>query len=354
MMKTLLFFALVVALISPTIAEVTVLTPDNFDSIVGAPAATFVKFFAPWCGHCKNMAPAWVDLANKFGSHANSIRIAEVDCDQHNELCGRYGVTGFPTLKFFPKGSHGDKELVEDYNGGRGFDELANFVSEKSGVRLAVTPSNVVTADDDNFADVVVKSNKGVFVEFYAPWCGHCKNLAPTWEKLGDVFQNEPTVEIVKINADQHRISTAPYGIQGFPTLIWFPADNKENYERFEFGHDLLSLVAFVNEKAGTHRSEDGSLDEEAGRVEALDLLAAEFVASADRDSLRQKVAATSVDAWTQKVYLSVMDKIAKNGVEFLASETARIGKILASGSVNALKADEFKKRLNIIAAFSS
>jgi len=350
-----LFLVLVVALVCPTIAEVAILTSDNFDSIVGSSTATFIKFYAPWCGHCKNMAPAWIELGNKFAAQSNTIRIAEVDCDQHNELCGRYGVSGFPTLKFFPSGSHGDKDLVEDYTGGRGFDDLASFISEKAGIRLAVTPSNVVTADDRNFADVVLNNPKGVFVKFYAPWCGHCKNLAPTWEKLGDVFQNEPNVEIVKINADQHRISTAPYGIQGFPTLIWFPADDKENYERFEYGHDLLSLVAFTNDKAGTHRSEDGTLDDEAGRIESLDLLAAEFVASADPASIRQKAeAVTSDDAWAQKIYIHVMDKVAKNGPGFLASETIRINKILASSSVNALKADEFKKRLNIIAAFSS
>ena len=55
---------------------------------------TFVKFFAPWCGHCKRLAPTWVQLADKYAS-TEGVTIAKVDCtsndNKNKELCNAQG-----------------------------------------------------------------------------------------------------------------------------------------------------------------------------------------------------------------------------------------------------------------------
>lgn len=83
----------------------------------------FVEFYAPWCGHCKNLAPTWKKLA---ASMKGKINIAKVDATQNNSLSSRYGVKGYPTLKFFPGGAKSDSS-VETYQGGRDLEQLEAY-----------------------------------------------------------------------------------------------------------------------------------------------------------------------------------------------------------------------------------
>ena len=84
--------------------EVVVLTAENFDQIVNADKPVFVKFYAPWCGHCKALAPEYVKLAEEVKKNDLPFVIAEVDATVHGSLAQRYDVRGYPTLKFFING----------------------------------------------------------------------------------------------------------------------------------------------------------------------------------------------------------------------------------------------------------
>jgi len=102
---------------------------------------------------------------------------------------------------------------------------------------------------EKTFEEIVYDKEKDVFVEFYAPWCGHCKKLAPVWDELGEVFEESaPHVVIGKIDATANAL---PDGIDitGFPTLIFFPADNKKGV-LYDDDRDLDSLKEFVLEHA--------------------------------------------------------------------------------------------------------
>jgi len=117
-MKSILTLAAVT-----TIAFGLELTPDNWSEQT-AGKTVFVKFFAPWCGHCKAMKPAWDTLMSEYENSEN-ILVADVDCiNSGKDLCSKVGVEGFPTIK------HGDPENLEDYKGGRDADSLNKFASE--------------------------------------------------------------------------------------------------------------------------------------------------------------------------------------------------------------------------------
>lgn len=110
--------------------------------------------------------------------------------------------------------------------------------------------SSVLDLIPDNFDNVVLNSGKPALVEFFAPWCGHCKNLAPIFEELGAKFASEDKVSIAKVDADEHKDLGRRFGVQGFPTLKWFDgkSDKPEDYSG---GRDLDSLASFVSEKTG-------------------------------------------------------------------------------------------------------
>jgi protein disulfide-isomerase A6 len=271
------FAVLAVFLISSALADdVVVLTEDNFEKEVGQDRSALVEFYAPWCGHCKKLAPDYEKLGSSF-KKAKSVLIGKVDCDEHKSICSKYGVSGYPTIQWFPKGSLDPKK----YEGPRTAEALAEFVNSEGGtnVKIAATPSNVVVLTADNFDEIVLDEKKNVLVEFYAPWCGHCKNLAPVYEKVATAFKLEDDVVIANLDADKHKDLGEKYGVTGFPTLKFFPKSNKAG-EDYDGGRDLDDFATFINEKCGTSRDAKGQLTDKAGIVESLDSLVKEFLSA--------------------------------------------------------------------------
>jgi len=331
-------------------AQVKELTPADFDDTINGKNA-FVEFYAPWCGHCKNLAPAY-DVVGEAFSKQKDVVIAKVDADAHRELGSRYGVSGFPTLKYFPAGS----STPEDYNGGRTAEDIIAFINGKAGTNVKVkkAPSNVVDLDDKNFDSIVLNSNKDVLAEFYAPWCGHCKHLAPDYEKVANAFAGDKDVVVAKLDADNYKDLAGRYGVSGFPTLIWFGKNNKAG-EKYEKGRDVQSFVDYINEKAGTKRTASGKLQESAGKVASLDALASQF-ASGDKAALQkeaEKVAKslTGEDKKNGEYYTKVMGFIQSKGADFVDNEIARLNKLM-EGSVAVSKVDEFTVKQNILKSF--
>ncbi|MCK5696052.1 MAG: thioredoxin [Desulfobacula sp.] len=79
---------------------------------------------------------------------------------------------------------------------------------------------NIIEIDDDSFEDKVLKSNKPVMVDFWAPWCGPCKAIAPTVDALEKEYGDKMT--FVKVNVDENPIAPSKFGVQAIPTLIFF------------------------------------------------------------------------------------------------------------------------------------
>jgi len=459
-----LFLALAVLVIPAVLADdVVVLTTDNFDSTINENDFVFVEFYAPWCGHCKKLAPDWEKLASDLKKAGSPVVIAKLDATEHSGPATTYQVRGYPTLIFFKNGNQikyegdrspaamaafiskksgpaslelKDKAALEKFTAGSGvvayvsggedgteyknwiraatsgqledftlahvfdpalsgkykdtvviykagedpivypedkitktkvvswinsegyplFEEISQPVWQRSQTanlpllaifvdsakdnelkyvqeiakklkgRVVVTygplpaqkslaerwgaSGNVfptaVLADWKNsnspimtvfneetekdgfntetglaFVESALKDqyqtylksepvpeqkgplvtlvgktvesaindpSKDVFVEFYAPWCGHCKKLAPVWEELAETFEGVEHVTIAKIDATANNLPKN-INVRGYPTLIFYPANNKAGVP-YNGERDLPSMTKFVIESS--------------------------------------------------------------------------------------------------------
>jgi len=468
MIGKLIFISL--CLIQLSTADVVELKDSNFDSEIRRYDVALVKFYAPWCGHCKRMAPEFDKAATVLKKDENPVALVKVDCTVETKVCGKHGVSGYPTLKIFKAGEvasdyQGPREadgivkymrtkagpsskdlttvaaaekflgnsehsvvafvkdenskllaefkkvadqLSEDYRFGYSFapevlakyghedkvviyqpprlqvkllpnenvftggakaSEIKSFVEkelhglvghrttsnvaqfkgpivvvnynvdyikdvkgsnyvrnrvikvaqklQKEGLKVKFAVSSgddfsqelsefgveykggdqkviigrgangekykyegeysvanleqfardldagaleqylksepipesndeaVVTVVAKNFNEVVNDENKDVLIEFYAPWCGHCKNLAPVYEELAEKLKDDDSVVIAKMDATANDVP-ANYDVRGFPTLYYAPKNNKKNPKKYESGRDVDSFVKFL------------------------------------------------------------------------------------------------------------
>jgi protein disulfide-isomerase A1 len=142
-------------------SNVLSLTKDTFDDAVKNNKYLLVKFVAPWCGHCKALAPAYAAAAKQLTDSGSEIKLASVDATIEQELGQQYDVKGYPTLKFFSDGT------VLEYTGGRSQDDIVSWLKKKTGPAA----EELKTVDDLNklkeASDVVVIGAFKVDKEFF-------------------------------------------------------------------------------------------------------------------------------------------------------------------------------------------
>uniref|UniRef100_A0A8C3AP57 Protein disulfide-isomerase A6 n=1 Tax=Cyclopterus lumpus TaxID=8103 RepID=A0A8C3AP57_CYCLU len=185
------------------------------------------------------------------------VKVGAVDADQHKSLGGQYGVKGFPTIKIFGA----NKNKPEDYQGGRSsqaivdgaMNVLRTLVKDRMSGKSGSSGYNkqsgggskqdVVELTDDNFDKLVLESDGVWLVEFFAPWCGHCKSLEPEWAAAASAVneQTKGKVRLGAMDATVHQAVSGRYGIRGFPTIkIFRKGEEPEDYQGGRTRGDII------------------------------------------------------------------------------------------------------------------
>lgn len=139
-------------------------------------------------------------------------------------------------------------KFVKDFVGGK----IEPSIKSEPVPEVQDGPVSIVVAK--NYDEIVLDDKKDVLVEFYAPWCGHCKALAPKYDDLGAQFgasEFKDKVVIAKVDATANDV---PDEIQGFPTIKLFPAGDKKNPVTYEGARTVEDLMKFIGEK-GAHKA---------------------------------------------------------------------------------------------------
>jgi len=229
-------------------SPVVKLTSANFQKeVINSEDIWLVEFYAPWCGHCQKLAPEWEKAAKAL---KGIVKVGALDMTTDQNVGAPYNIQGFPTIKFF-----GDnKKSPLDYNSGRTAKEITNFAIKQSeqivNKRLTgksqqstsdSSEKDVVVLTDSNFEETVLKSKDMWLVEFYAPWCGHCKKLAPEWAKAASMLKGQ--IKVAKIDATSEQRMASKYNIQGYPTIKIFPPGDKTKPEDYSGPREAESIV---------------------------------------------------------------------------------------------------------------
>lgn len=233
------------------------LTPTNFDRLVVQDDAVWVvEFYAPWCGHCQSLVPEYKKVAKAL---KGVVKVGSVNADEHKSLGGQYGVSGFPTIKIFGA----NKRSPTAYNGQRTAKAIAEAAlaeakkmvqanlggGSSGGGSSGGSSDDVIELTDDNFDKLVLQSDDVWMVEFFAPWCGHCKNLAPEWARAAKELKGK--VKLGALDATVHQAKASEYEVRGFPTIKFFPGGKKSRRDAQDYdgGRTATDIVTWALDK---------------------------------------------------------------------------------------------------------
>jgi len=161
----------------------------------------------------------------------------------------------------------GDYPAVCIHEGGSGgkftlksasFEKMDKFLADYDAGKLEkeVKSAEIPETNDEPVKVVVAKqfqeivfSGKDVLIEFYAPWCGHCKTLAPLYEELATKLQDKKHITIAKMDATANDVADAKFDVKGFPTL-YFVSGKDGKVHSFNGDRTVEGMESFIAEKS--------------------------------------------------------------------------------------------------------
>nr|POF19990.1 putative protein disulfide-isomerase [Quercus suber] len=194
---------------------------------------SIVEFYAPWCGHCKNLKPAYEKAAKSLTGLA---KVAAVNCDEESNkpFCGSMGVQGFPTLKIVKPGKKAGKPIVEDYQGARTAKAIVDAVVDK-------IPNHVARLKDADYAAWLEADSKPKALLFSDKGATSALLKAIAVDFLGGV-----SVAQVR-NKEKEMVEV--FSVTKFPTFVLLPEDGRDPII-YDGEMKKEAMVAFLSQVA--------------------------------------------------------------------------------------------------------
>ncbi|KFY74443.1 hypothetical protein V499_05522 [Pseudogymnoascus sp. VKM F-103] len=217
----------------PKSSAVLQVDAKNYDRLIAKSNYTsIVEFYAPWCGHCKSLQPAYENAAKKL---AGLAKVAAVNCDEdiNKQFCGSMGVQGFPTLKIVKPGKKFGKPIVEDYQGAREAKPIVEAVSAK----IANHVSKVTDKELDAFMAENVDTHKAILFTEKGSTSSLLKAIAIDF--LGGI-------KVAQIRSKEAR-AVEMFSVEKFPTIVLLPAGNGASATTYDGELKKDDIVKFLS-----------------------------------------------------------------------------------------------------------
>ena len=261
-------------IISETPDEMREFTELNFMGLVGIREQTNSKYFDQitrnpqlvfyiklnWDINLKNIH-YWRNRILKIANeHKSKMRFAMSDSQTYKgELMNKYGIILPDEMQAVIQNNGRKYVMHQDREAKMSPVRLSEFVKDffddkiepylKSELKPVSNSGPVKIVVGDTFDDIVMDKDRDVLVEFYAPWCGHCKSLAPKYEELGKKLENNTNVVIAKMDATTNDFPE-PFKVGGFPTIYWVPAGNKDSPVKYNGGREVTDFMNYIQKEA--------------------------------------------------------------------------------------------------------
>ena len=244
---------------------VQIFTPEASKKIFSSPIQQHVLFFTKKdSDHHAGAIEAYTKVAAQFKGKTLFVNVPSTE----SKVLEFFGITEahLPTMVLADLGAESGIKKYP-YAGPVDVDQIAAHVQsflngeltphlKSEEVAPEDTTGDVVVLKGKSFKELVLDNDKDVLVEFYAPWCGQCKKLAPTYEELGKKVKSKTDkIVIAKIDATANEIDVPGVNVKGFPTLYFFKGNDKANPVKYEKGREVNDFLKYLKENG--HNSFD-------------------------------------------------------------------------------------------------
>lgn len=193
-------------------------------------------------------------VAQKLKGEGLNVRFAIANTEDFRNELVEFGISN-PTTEAKYIAARGVRDEKFQFSGEYSVENLEQFARDLAAGKLEVylkseplpptndEPVKIVVAK--NFEEIVNDADKDVLIEFYAPWCGHCKSLAPKYDELAKKLINEKEITIAKMDATANDVPPQ-FEVRGFPTIFYVPKNAKNSPRKYEGGREVDDFIKYL------------------------------------------------------------------------------------------------------------